>query len=193
MRYLNSDDIVAIVQQWLKEFYEENQATPPHSLYPFDESKLRELGRSKPTIRSVLKWCAEHFVVPDGGGKPDIDGTDTKEDELIHSVESYFQNELANVNTSIDSLLEDEAKISYALWLAFCSLVGETVEGIKIEKIEEVEASPADQGYIDFKIVGNNKKVKIGVDVIQQSGGNSVAAALKRLIGQKQLSSRDRL
>ncbi len=172
LRYLNSDDIVAVVRQWLKEFYDKNQQTPPHSLYPFDETKLRELGRSKPTVRSILKWCADNFVVT--GFHPPIIET--------NAVEPYFQSELADVDASINYLLEDEAVIAKALRLAFCSLVGETVEGIKIEVIQKVEASSADQDYIDFKIVGNKEKVKIGVDVIQQTGGKYVGAALKRLI-----------
>lgn len=169
LRYLNSDDIVAIVRQWLKEFYEENQQTPPHPLYPFDETKLRELGRrSKPIVRSVLNWCADNFVLMPL--------------KKTHPVEPYFQSELANVDASINDLLEDEAAIAKALRLAFCSLIGETVEGVKIEAIEEVEASSPDYGYIDFKIIGNKRKVKIGVDVIQQTGGKYVGAALKRLI-----------
>jgi hypothetical protein len=167
LRHLNSDDIVALVRQWLQEFYEENQQTPPHPLYPFDETKLRELGKSRPTIRAVLNWCAENFVI----GIP-----------LINPVESCFQSELANVEASIDSLLENEKEISSALRFAFNTLVGETVEGVKIEDIQEVKASGPDQGYIDFRIVGNNSKVKIGVDVLQQLGGTYVTAALGKLI-----------
>ncbi|MBD0261363.1 MAG: hypothetical protein ICV78_01185 [Tolypothrix sp. Co-bin9] len=162
---LNSDDIVAVVRQWLQEFYEENQQTPPHPLYPFDETKLRELGKKRPTIRGVLRWCAENFVI----GR-------------VNPVESYFQNELANVEASIDSLLNKEKEISSALRFAFNTLVGETVEGVKIEDIQEVKASGSDQGYIDFRIVGNSGKVKIGVDVLQELGGIYVTAALGKLI-----------
>jgi hypothetical protein len=170
---LNSDDIVAVVGQWLKEFYETNQQNPPHYLYPFDEHQLRELGKSRPTVRSVLKWCADKFVVPNHP----ID-----DPEPIHAVEPYFQQELINVQASIDSLLDDEVAISNALYLAFGSLIGETIEGVKIDDIEEIQANKSDQGYIDFKIVGNGGKIKIGLMVLQQSGGKYVGAALKRLI-----------
>ncbi|MDY6898504.1 MAG: hypothetical protein SWZ49_10580 [Cyanobacteriota bacterium] len=166
---LNSDDIVAIVSQWLKVFYEENHVTPPHSVYPFNETKLREFGKSKPTVRSVLRWCAENF----GKIKP-------------NPVEEYYQNELTNAEASIDELMEDEDAISKALRFAFSSLVGETLEGVKIEAIQDIQAKSADKGYIDFKIVGNDSKVKIGVDVIQISGGNYIGAALKRLIDYKE-------
>lgn len=64
------------------------------------------------------------------------------------------------------------------------SLKTKTVEGVKIKEIEEIEANKVDQGYIHFRIVGteNNKKVKIGVAVLQQSGGSYQCAALRRLV-----------
>lgn len=192
LKYLNSDDVVAIVSQWLQDFYQENQITPPHTLYPFDEVKLREMGRNKPTVRSVLKWCADNFVpndtIIDEPSKKVTDNTNTTvgwTSSTIHPVKLYFDNELTNVEASIDSLMEEEATIANALWLTFNSLIGETVEEVKIEAVEEVEASSADYGYIDFKIIGNNRKVRIGVDVIQQAGGKYVSAALKRLIDYK--------
>jgi hypothetical protein len=162
LKYLNSDDIIALVQQWLNNFYQENHQNPPHPLYPFDESKLRELGKGKPTIRSVLKWCAENFapLVP-----------------LVHPVQPYFDNELANIEAFIDLLMEEEKTISDALRLGFRCLIGETVEGVDIQSIEEIP----NQEHIDFKIIGNNKKVKIGVDVLQQTGGTYVTTALNKL------------
>ena len=164
---LNSDDVVAIVSQWLKVFYQENQVTPPHPVYPFNEAELRKLGKSRPTIRAILKWCAENF-----GSSP----------SKSNPVEEYYQNELTNIETSIDELMEDEDAISKALKFVFSSLIGEKLEEVKIEAIQDIQAKSADRGYIDFKIIGNDSKVKIGVDVIQQSTGNYVGAALKRLI-----------
>ncbi|MDZ8054423.1 MAG: hypothetical protein RMX68_018915 [Aulosira sp. ZfuVER01] len=185
LKYLNADDIVAVVYQWLKEFYQENQITAPHNLYPFDEAKLRDIGRSKPTIRSLLKWCAENFVAklpnPLDQGNPDIIDNSTQNN---HPVKAYFNNELANVEASIDSLMEEEATIADALWLAFNSLIGKTLEGVTIESLEEVEPSAANNGFMDFKIIGNKRKVRIGVDVVQQDR-NVISAALARLIDYK--------
>ncbi|MEH2094786.1 hypothetical protein, partial [Nostoc sp.] len=177
LKYLNSDDIVALVSQWLQDFYEGHQQTPPHSLYPFDETKLRELGKSRPTVRSVLKWCAENFV-------PIKLITNDPPKKNIHLVKPCFDNELANVEASIDSLMQEEITISTALWMAFNNLIGETVEGVTIESIEEVLAKAVDEGFIDFKIVGNKGKVRIGVSVVQQDG-KFIGAALKRLIDYK--------
>jgi hypothetical protein len=161
---LNSDDVIAVVQHWLQEFYQVNQQIPPHYLYPFDEQKLRDFGKSKPTVRSLLKWCAENFVLQEK-----------------HPVEPYFQQELANVEADIDNLFEDNVSVSNALWLGFESLVGETLEGVKIELVEEVNANP----FYIVRIIGNKGKVKIGVGVIQQSAGVGVAAGLGKLINYK--------
>ncbi|MGJ5632094.1 hypothetical protein [Nostoc sp. CALU 1950] len=191
LNFLNPDDVISIVRQWLQEFYQENQQTPPHSLYPFDENKLRELGRERPTVRSVLKWCADNFVPnediiddPMKLGKINTATIATRTYTTIHPVKPYFNSELENVQYSIDSLIEEEATIVDALWLGFNSLIGETIEGITIESIEEVEPSSANNGFMDFKIIGNCRKVRIGVDVVQQDY-NVIGAALGRLIDYK--------
>ena len=172
LNFLNSDDIVALVSQWLQDFYKEYQQTPPHPLYPFNETKLRELGKERPTVRSILKWCAENFTLtaPD---KPEI-----------HPVEPHFKAAVVNVDTAIDLLIEDEVAIAAALRVAFASLARDTIEieEVKVERVEKILTNKADQGYLNFRIVGNNGQVKIGVVVIQQSGGKFIGAALKRLI-----------
>lgn len=179
LKYLNSDDIIALVQKWLEDFYQENQQNSPHPLYPFDENKLRDFGKGKPTIRVVLNWCAENFhnnPPPPPSPPPPPPST---------QVETYYQQELADANDAIDELLGNEVAISDALWLSFYSLIGETIEGVTIESLEEVEPSAANNGFMDFKIIGKiigkRNKLRIGVDVVQQDGAN-VGAALKRLI-----------
>ncbi|AFY50034.1 hypothetical protein Nos7524_4275 [Nostoc sp. PCC 7524] len=191
LKYLNADDIVALVQQWLKEFYQENNQNPPHPLYPFDEAKLRELGKGKPTIRSVLKWCAENFLpcqsINDKSCTVEPNVTNAWKSSTVHPVKPYFDSELANVESSIGSLMEEEVNIAESLWLAFDSLVGKTLEGIIIDEIAAIEASAADQGFIDFIIVGNDGKVRIGVSVVQQDG-KFIGATLKRLIDYKKFN-----
>jgi hypothetical protein len=192
LKYLNSDDIVTLVKTWLQEFYQKHQQTPSHPLYPFDENKLRELGKRKPTVRSVLKWCADNFIPPseiiiDQPTEPEINSTNSWTSRTLHTVKPYYQNELANVEASIDLLMEDEIAIINSIWVAFTSLVGKTLEGVSIQSVEEIVASTADQGYINLKIVGNQKKVKIGVSVVQQDG-RFIGAALKRLIDYKKFN-----
>ncbi|WP_353929141.1 hypothetical protein WJM97_12475 [Okeanomitos corallinicola TIOX110] len=172
LRYLNSDHVVALVQTWLKEFYQEHQQIPPHPLYPFNENKLRELGKGKPTIRVVLRWCAENFI-PGVTPPP------------VNPVKGYYQSELDNIDPN--SFMEDELSIVVALKLAFISLAKDRVEleNVKVEAVEEIVTTKADEGYLNFRVVGNNRQVKIGILVLQQSGGKFIGAALKRLINYK--------
>lgn len=171
LTYLNSDDVVALVSHWLKDFYDEKGLTPPHQVYPFDEGKLRQLGKEKPIVRKVLKWCAENWKVP-------------KLDR--HPVEAAYNKELTDLENSIEDYMENKTKLAEALRLSLSTLIGQTVEKVQIEDIAEVKVKSADKGYFDFKICGkeNGKVVKIGVAVIQESGG-IVQATLKRLIDYK--------
>jgi len=167
---LNADGIVAVVSQWLKDFYDKKGLTPPNPVYPFNEGELRELGKEKPIIRAVLNWCAENW------GKPPVDP--------LHKVEMAFKRELAALEKSIDDYLEDNATLADALRLGFLTLTGETIERVRIERIEDVQVKSADKGYLPFRIVGkeDGRVVKIGVAVAQNSGAKFVSATLKRLI-----------
>ncbi|MDZ8079851.1 MAG: hypothetical protein RMX35_12225 [Nostoc sp. DcaGUA01] len=177
LKHLNSDNVIALVSRWLEEFYQENGLIPPHPVYPFDEAKLRDLGKEKPIVRKVLQWCAENF-------KPLI-GID--EQELKHPVEATYHQQLTALETTIQDYMEDKATLAQALRLGFSAVVGETIENVEIEKVVDVQVKAADKGYLDFKIVGkeNGKNVKIGVAVLQESGGLFVQATLKRLIRYK--------
>lgn len=183
LNYLNSDYVVALVQTWLQEFYQKYQQIPPHPLYPFNENKLRELGKSKPTFRSVLRWCAENFVKKETTIDPNPPiSTSTSTPKIDPSpVKPFFLAELVHLKNPNDSLLDNEKEISQTLKFCFERLIGETLEGVTVEKVEEF----INDNHLDFKIIGNQQKVKIGVDVLQQSGGVGVTTALGKLIDYK--------
>ncbi len=172
LKYMDGDSIVKLVTLWLKEFYESRNLLSNDPVYPFTESKLRELAKQKPTVRQVLSWCAHHFA---------------PQTATTHPVEAAFNKELVAVEESIETLLEDKPKIAAALLLGFSNAIGHTIETVKIEKLEKVEPQSLNKGYFDFKIIGNQngETVKIGVAIIQQDNGNSVLAGLKRIIEYK--------
>lgn len=177
LKYLNSDDVVVLVSKWLKDFYDEKGLIPPNPVYPFDEDELKKLGKEKPIVRKILKWCADNFKVTDEPTpKPDA-----------HIVESAYNNELLALENILEDYMEDKEALANALWLGFYSLIGQTVEQIKIEDIVDIEVKSADKGYLDFKIIGKEKGkvVKIGIAVLQEPSGMFVQATLKRLIDYK--------
>ncbi|MGA9377704.1 MAG: hypothetical protein WBV73_02790, partial [Phormidium sp.] len=169
LKYLSSDDVVTLVSCWLKDYYDKKGLTPPHPVYPFDVNNLRALGKEKPIVRKVLEECAKNW----NGVEP-----------ITDPVESAFNKELVGLNRTINDYFENSSAISDALRFAFEAIKGQTIEGVQIQRIEEVKVTSADKGYLHFRIVGkeNGKVVKIGVAVVQESGTKFVTAALKRLI-----------
>ena len=172
---LNSDNIVALVSGWLKDFYQEHKITPPTPVYPFDENQLRRQGRERLLVRDVLIWCAKNWV-------ENLENTKTKDENIVMPV---FQNELSAVGESIENYLENNQAIANALFLGLNCLKGKIVEKVIIENIEKI---PGNSSQPNFKIIGKeeSQKVKIGVSVIQESGGRTVTTKLNHLIQYKQ-------
>lgn len=189
LTYLNPDDVVTLVSYWLKDFYEQQGLIPylPHKVFPFEETKLRELGKERPTVRTVLKWCGENWKVPTESIKltsvsPEKDSVEPLPQK--HPVESAYNKELLDIQNTIENDIDNKAKIvAKALRFSFTTLVGQTLEKVQIEEIADVKARSVDKGYIDFKIVGkeNGNVVKIGVAVVEGVTGRFLQAALKRL------------
>lgn len=95
---------------------------------------------------------------------------------------------MAAVESKIQDDIEDKTKLANALQFSFSTLVGQIVENVQITEIADIKARSVDQGYINFKIVGqeNGNVVKIGVSVLQGVSGRFIQAALKRLIEYKE-------
>uniref|UniRef100_UPI0028A75836 hypothetical protein n=1 Tax=Planktothrix agardhii TaxID=1160 RepID=UPI0028A75836 len=167
LNYLKPDDIIALVSQWLKEFYTLHQVVPPHPLYPFTEAQLIEFGKNRPTTREVLGWCASHWKI-DSPANLDV-------------VKPAFENELAEIEQKITDLLEDSDQLAETLAFSFERIIGKTIENVEIKSIERFKQNTC---YLHFKINGieNGQPVKIGLAVSQQSGGAIVQAILKQLV-----------
>jgi hypothetical protein len=178
LKYLNADDVVTLVSQWLQEFYDSKDLIPPYSVYPFDEAELRELGKEKLIVRKVLEECAKKWKVP-GDHTPSPIATDP-----LHQVELAFNNELNALETTIEKYFDDSDILAEALYFGFLSVKGEILEEVQVEEIEKVKTRAADRGYLHFRIRGkeNGRSVKIVVAVVQESRAKFVSAALKRLI-----------
>jgi hypothetical protein len=153
-------------------------AVPPHPLYPFEETQLRQKGDEMPFVRSLLAWCADHCgsgPVPLPDAPPPID--------------KAFASEISSLEWSVDDYLDDKDTISKVLRLCFESLIGlnELIENIEVTAVEDVNAKGGDKGRIDFRIVAkelaNVRKmnVKIGVSIAQQTNSNSLTTTLSKL------------
>ncbi|MEH1910950.1 P-loop NTPase fold protein [Nostoc sp.] len=169
---VSGDSMVQLVTVWVKDFYRLKNLVPPHPLYPFEESKLREYGKvSKPSVREALRWCADNFKIVQ----------EALPSDPFERFTLAFQRES---KADIGDYLENSDLISEALYFGFVTLKGQTLEEVIIEEVtNDVQPKTYHINYINFKIVGNKnrKEVKIGVAVIQSSQV-TLTAGLKWLI-----------
>ncbi|QYO68147.1 phosphoenolpyruvate carboxykinase (ATP) [Leptolyngbya sp. 7M] len=179
LKYLDSDSTVELVAFFLREFYDSRNLIPPHPVYPFEEGQLRAIGREKPTVREVLKWCREHCK------PPQIDDGEVSPPPEVDPVELAFTNELS---VDIRNSLDDNHLLADALCFGFETILGEVVEGVKLEEVTTgVGKRGKKDEYLNFKILGqeNGRQVSIGVAVLQHDGGKALGAGFKRLLDQK--------
>ncbi|MBD1937189.1 ATP-binding protein [Microcoleus sp. FACHB-68] len=164
---ITGDKIVELVSDWLQIFYTSKNLIPPTPVYPFDSGQLQSLGREKLTVRQVLEWCEENF-------RP-------VELDPLEKVEQAFEQAMS---IELGDELSNNFLLAEAINFSFQTLIGQSVEGVKIEAVAgEVKPKSANQEYIQFKITGtqNENAVKIGVAVLQDTRAQSVAAGVKRL------------
>ncbi|XHX77560.1 MAG: P-loop NTPase fold protein [Stenomitos frigidus ULC029] len=182
LKYMDGDSIIELVMCFLKEFYEEKELVPPHSLYPFNENQLRELGREKLTVRRVLMWCKDNCKPPitEEPDQPSLPVSLTL--EIADPVEVAFRNEMGE---DISRHLDDNNMIANALLFSFEMLTGQTVEGVAIKEVTtKVKQRGGRDPYLNFKVLGeeDGKDVSIGIAVLQHDGGGGLGAGFKRLI-----------
>lgn len=165
---MKADEIVLVVSHWLGRFYNEHGLKPPHPVYPFKEDDLRELGKDQPTLREILRWCAENF---NRGVKPIIDPIE-KLKALYNSIEA-----------NLEDYFDDNERIANAIAFSLDRLIGQTIEGVTLKGLDREVRPKKHYGFINFRILGdeNGKDVKIGVAVVQNANGHSVRAAIKYL------------
>lgn len=172
LNYLNENSVVDLVKLWLQEFYSEKGINPPTPIFPFEESQLREIGQERPTVREMLKWCEKNWHIP--SGPVVVPDSQAKIKDIFSKL----------LDEQKADLLDDVDLLDEALRFAFSELVGETLEEVKLTGIQKVEPAKENNGYINFKIVGEEEgqKIVIGVSICQESSWQSVTAGLKRLM-----------
>lgn len=195
---LKGDQILELVKTWLNNFYQKHNINLPDPLYPFEVDQLRNVGKEKLPVRDILHWCAkywdslrlsleqsehqvtENITVSENTSNITNNIVNTQAVKENKIVKIAFNSELEEVNSKIDSLMDDNQAISNALGFCFDHLVGETIEGFKIEKFESLPA----RSKLGFKIIGldHDTPITIGVVVAQHSNMQSLLSVLKQLV-----------
>lgn len=166
LKPLKPDDVVNVVEAYLKSFYGKHQLSAPHALYPFKESELRKFGENSPNIREILQWCAKN--IPNGHVDP-ID---------------RLKKQYSAIEASLEGFSDDSDLIADALAFGFKLLRGQCIEGIVISDIDtDIKKKSKYKGHIQFRVLGEEegKPVKIGISVSQHSHGKTVGTVIRDL------------
>lgn len=173
LKYMDGESIVNLVTSWLENYYNQRSLVPPEPIYPFSKDQLHSLGKGKPTVREVLKWCKDNCKPSNGVIKPPPE-LDPVEDAFVKELEEDPKN-----------YLEDNSLLADAILFSFQALIGQTVERVTIKEVTNKVTKKDDKdNYMKFKIIGkeeNGNNICIGVAVLQDAGGKSLGAGLKRL------------
>lgn len=176
---LNEELAIELIKRKLSKFYAEHNVTPPHDLYPLDVQDICDVTRERPTIRKFLEWCRDHYldrlISADAITEPVV---------KVNPIEESFKWELTSVTESQLDGTDGNYLVSAALMYGFQGLIGLELENILIQKVtDKVKGGKSDK-HLNFKIEGLMKgsPYNIGVAVLQQSGGQSLGAGLKKLL-----------
>ncbi len=167
LKPLKPDDVVNVVETYLKSFYEKHQLSAPHSLYPFKESDLREYGKNSPNIREILQWCAKNI--------PNI-----HVDPIDRLKKQYV-----SIESSLEDFLDDSDLIADTLSFSFNFLRNQCIEGVTISGVDTdiKQKKKSFKGFIQLRVLGEEQgnPVKIGIAVSQHSHGTTVGSSIKYL------------
>ena len=178
LQYLDSSTTVELVTFFLKDYYDARDITPPYPVYPFDESQLQDIGRGKPTVREVLKWCRENC-------KPILCKDISENSQIIREENPVELAFLAEMGDDFTNSLDNSLLIVDTLLFSLSRLVGETIKNVTITEVTTAFGKRGGkEPYINFKIIGQDgdKPLGIAVSIIQENSGHLLAAALKKLL-----------
>ncbi|MEL6134712.1 MAG: hypothetical protein AAFR59_15225, partial [Bacteroidota bacterium] len=188
LNYIDESSIIDLATFYLGRFYASKNIQPPHSLYPFDESQLKLVGREKPTVREALKWCKENCnplaAIPEKGSDSAVHVPETPDGngKQLNEVEEAF---CAELQEDSQAYWEDNHWIGDALLFSFQQSIGQIIEGVEVLSVsKEVRVRGGKDPYLNFKVIGkdSDSEVCIGVAVLQHDGGRGLGAGFRRLL-----------
>jgi len=178
LKYLDASTTVELVTFFLKDYYDARDITPPNPLYPFNIMDLQAIGRGKPTVREVLKWCRENCT-------PATNFATEESSITIIEANPVELALLAEMGDDFTNSLDVSAIITDTLLFAFSGLIGETIENVTISKVTSAFGKKGGkEPYLNFKIIGQEGENPLGIaiSVVQENSGKFIAAALKKLL-----------
>ena len=180
LEYLNAETAIELCALTLSKFYEKKKLTAPDPIYPFSEEEIAAFGKGRPSAREALKWFALQL-------NEKLKAVEPPSLSPTERFEKAYQNALEQFD--LEDLETNDATAS-ALEFCFRKIAGsdrlkdKPIEGVLVKSVEEITPKSKNNDRLHFKVIGeeDGESVVIGVGVVQETHGRSVAAVFRRLL-----------
>jgi hypothetical protein len=181
----NAEQMIELVKLRLDWFHNKNNLNSgdyPY-LFPFEESKIRDVANLAAGARSLMKWCAEKFEQAVILGN--VDKVDPSEDEEEKKKKEFLEkyNELLK---RIDIPIKDDDRLAAIIACTMNMIPEGGTANVVVTQVNQVASGTHDlhliiDGYDCF----DKRSVRIGVRVSEATNGKTFNAVMKRLIDYK--------
>ena len=177
---VNEHNIIDLCTLTLDTFYEKRNLVAPTPIYPFTEEELIAFAKGRPSPRESFGWLAEQINQKlKNVSSPSLTPTERFEKAYQNALSQFDLEDLNTNEVTANALRFCFQKISEDNKLS-----GQPIEGVVVKGVEDITPSSKNNGRLHFKIIGeeNGETVIIGLGVIQETYGRSVAAGFRRLL-----------
>ena len=180
LTYLNEETAVELCALTLSKFYERKGLTASDRIYPFTQEETAAFGKGRPSAREALKWFATTLdnklktIKP-----PSLSPTERFNMAYQNALEQFDVDDLDSNEVTASALRFCFEKIAEVE-----RIKEQPIEGVMVEHVEEITPRSKNNGWLNFKIVGEEEGelVAVGLGVIQETHGLSVGAGFRRLL-----------
>jgi hypothetical protein len=103
----------------------------------------------------------------------------------LQEVATAFDVERQVLTPELSQLIEDKEKIAAGLLLCLSMIVGQTIDNVKIERLDRIYPPGRNQGLIDFKLVcllPTQAQVQLGICILPFTDPQIVSEACTKLL-----------
>ena len=103
----------------------------------------------------------------------------------LQQIATAFDVERQVLTPELSQLVEDKEKIAAGLLLCLSMIVGQTIEDVKIERLDRIYPPGRNQGLIDFKLVcrlPTQAQVQLGICILPFTDSKIVSEACTKLL-----------
>ncbi|TAE59028.1 MAG: hypothetical protein EAZ87_11160 [Nostocales cyanobacterium] len=182
----NTEQTIELVKLRLDWFYKENNLNPqdyPY-LYPFNESKIKQIASESASVRSLMTWCVEEFkkvvISPPPPGKS-IDPPPPP--DPLEQQKKKFLDKYQELLKRIRITMKDDDRLAAIINCTMNMIPGGGTANVVIQEVKKIADANHD---LHFIISGydclNQTPVKIGVRICETTNGNTFNAVIRRLL-----------